>query len=166
MGDGWIHCGHRWVYPQALCRAWAVSGLWMICHFSAVHKPQILVMGEKGGALQMTSQSISKSFPWSFNLQIWPESVELVLFSLFLKSPLWPPYLSLKVLAVKPTYFSTVLLLVTLAWYTKLLTVHLPGRGHVDGSWQLHLGGGSFFTWFKILKLCLAIWVFKLGRHL
>ena len=79
---------------------------------------------------------------------------------------LWAPYLFLKVFTVRPTYFWTSLPALTVAPYTTLSMVHLPGSGHFVGSWQVHLEGGSFLVWFKILKLCFANCAFKLGRHL
>ena len=110
------------------------------------------------------SQSSSVSSFWSLRLQMCPARVDLDLSTGLLKFALCPPYLSLKVLAVRPTYFSSVLL--TVALYTRLLIVHLPGRGHLDLSWQLQAGGGLGFSWFKILKLCFAICVLRFGKHL
>ena len=90
-------------------------GLKYYLPFLLVHKLQTPVIGEKGAARQTISQSISGSSVLSLSLQMCPASVVLVLPSGFLKSCLWPPYLSLKVLAVSPTYFSTAPVLVTVA---------------------------------------------------
>ena len=121
------------------------------------------MVDEKGAAWHTTSQSSSGSSFWSLRLQMCPASVDLVLSAGLLKFALCPPYLCLKVLAVRPTYFSSVLL--TVALYTRLLIVHFPGRGHLDLSWQLQTGGGLGFSWFKILKLCLAISDLRFGKQ-
>ena len=160
----------------SLCRQWlnssclrfrvAVSGLKIICHFSLVHRLQTPVIGEKGAARQTTSHLIFGSSFSSLLAQICPASVVFVLPSGFPKSCLWPPYLSLNVFAVRPIYFSTPPALVTLALYTRFVMVHLLGRGHWLGSWQLQWGGGSFLSPFKTLELCCEISFFKFVRHL
>ena len=135
-------------------------------HFSLVHKLQTPVTGEKGAALHTTSHDTSGVMFLSFNFQICPARVVLVRCSGFSKFCLWAEYLFLKVFAVSPTYCWVSPSPLTVALYTRLFVVHFPGKGQSSGFWQLHLGGGSVLSSFKIFWLWLEILALRLGRHL
>ena len=126
-------------------------------HFSLVHKLQTPVTGEKGAALHTTSHDTSGVMFLSFNFQICPARVVLVRCSGFSKFCLWAEYLFLKVFAVSPTYCWVSPSPLTVALYTRLFVVHFPGKGQSSGFWQLHLGGGSVLSSFKIFWLWLEI---------
>ena len=128
----------QWLKISCLLLRVAFSGWKRIFHFSAVQRLHVLDMGENGAALHTTSQFSWNSVPLSLSCHTCPASVVFVRPSGLARSCLCFENLSLNVFAVRPTYFSSELLVVTVALYTTLSVVHLPGRGQFVGSLQLH----------------------------
>ena len=86
-------------------------------------------------------------------------------FDSILNEALWLAYLDLKLVAVNPTYVSTLLQRVTVVRYTMSLARHSPSRGHVAFLGQLHFFMGSSL-FLSIFLLFPSMIVFTLGMQL
>ena len=82
-----------------------------------------------------------------------------------LNDALWFANLALKLVAVIPTYVSSLSPHVTVAWYTMSLTRHSPFKGHVAFFGQLHFLG-SLFSISSSFLLFPSITAFMFGIQL